>query len=75
MEYVFFSSSIFKALVDAIRSRALYTDSCLFVVPGSHKVPRTVAQRALSSGQIPDNPLDMPDSLQVILQRKPPENL
>ncbi|KAF8952257.1 hypothetical protein BDZ97DRAFT_1809771 [Flammula alnicola] len=47
---------------------ALYTDSCLFIVPGSHKIPRTDEQRILSSGQIPETPLDMPGSIRVALQ-------
>lgn len=49
---------------------ALYTDSCLYVVPGSHKVPRTPAQRAHSSTlDPPTNPMDMPGAIQVTLQR------
>ncbi|KAF9807774.1 hypothetical protein IEO21_08050 [Rhodonia placenta] len=49
--------------------RALYTDSCLYVVPGSHKVPRTPAQRAHSSTlDPPTNPMDMPGAIQVTLQ-------
>ncbi|TEB26451.1 hypothetical protein FA13DRAFT_1776931 [Coprinellus micaceus] len=48
---------------------ALYRDECLFVVPGSHIVPRTPEQRALSSTlDPPTNPLDMPGAIQVILQ-------
>ncbi|KAJ7049716.1 hypothetical protein C8F01DRAFT_1068567 [Mycena amicta] len=48
---------------------ALYTDSCLFVVPGSHKVPRTTEQREYSTGiDAPTNPLDMPGAIQVTLQ-------
>ncbi|KLO07408.1 hypothetical protein SCHPADRAFT_909526 [Schizopora paradoxa] len=48
---------------------ALYEDSCLFVVPGSHKVPRTPEQRALSeTPEAPKNPLDMPGAIQVTLQ-------
>ncbi|CCM00198.1 uncharacterized protein FIBRA_02226 [Fibroporia radiculosa] len=48
---------------------ALYKDSCLYVVPGSHKVPRTPEQRAHSSTlDPPDNPLDMPGAIQVALQ-------
>ncbi|KAH9475212.1 hypothetical protein JR316_0012323 [Psilocybe cubensis] len=31
-------------------------------------VPRTEAQRKLSSGQIPENPLDMPGAIQITLQ-------
>lgn len=49
---------------------ALYGDSCLYVVPGSHKCPRDNAQRALSStSEPPKNPLDMPGSLQVVLNQ------
>ncbi|KAF9560442.1 hypothetical protein CPC08DRAFT_804653 [Agrocybe pediades] len=47
---------------------ALYIDSCLYVVPGSHKIPRTDEQRVNSSGQVPENPLDMPGSIRVTLQ-------
>ncbi|KDR72936.1 hypothetical protein GALMADRAFT_101339 [Galerina marginata CBS 339.88] len=47
---------------------ALYVDSCLYIVPGSQSVPRTKEQRRLSSGQTPENPLDMPGSIKVILQ-------
>lgn len=48
---------------------ALYEDSCLYVVPGSHKRPRDNAQRALSStSEPPKNPFDMPGSLQVVLK-------
>ncbi|KAJ3509579.1 hypothetical protein NLJ89_g5148 [Agrocybe chaxingu] len=47
---------------------ALYPDSCLYVVPGSHKIPRTPEQRRLSSGQIPEQPLDMPGAIQVSLK-------
>ncbi|EPS96329.1 hypothetical protein FOMPIDRAFT_1038193 [Fomitopsis schrenkii] len=48
---------------------ALYEDSCLYVVPGSHKTPRTPEQRALSSTQDPpENPLDMPGAIQVSLK-------
>ncbi|KAL6310236.1 hypothetical protein BKA93DRAFT_721283 [Sparassis latifolia] len=48
---------------------ALYEDSCLYVVPGSHKVPRSPEQRALSSTlDAPANPLDMPGAIRVILQ-------
>jgi len=48
---------------------ALYEDSCLYIVPGSHRRPRDEAQWALSStSEPPDNPLDMPGSLQVILK-------
>ncbi|KAF7305826.1 Zn(2)-C6 fungal-type domain-containing protein [Mycena chlorophos] len=50
---------------------ALYTDSCLYVVPGSHKHPRTDEQRKHSSGmEAPKDPLDMPGAIQVTLQRK-----
>ncbi|TBU26384.1 hypothetical protein BD311DRAFT_667563 [Dichomitus squalens] len=48
---------------------ALRKDTCLFVVPGSHKVPRTPAQCALSSTlEAPVNPLDMPGAVRVTLQ-------
>ncbi|KAJ7092006.1 hypothetical protein B0H15DRAFT_184278 [Mycena belliarum] len=48
---------------------ALYEDSCLFVVPGSHKVPRTPDQRLHSEGpNAPTDPLDMPGAIQVFLK-------
>ncbi|KAJ7502386.1 hypothetical protein B0H11DRAFT_1988374 [Mycena galericulata] len=48
---------------------ALYEDSCLYVVPGSHKIPRTPEQRVHSEGQdAPDDPLDMPGAIQVHLK-------
>jgi len=51
--------------------RALYEDSCLYIVPGSHKLPRTNEQRALSmTRDPPENPLDMPGAIQVTLQRE-----
>ncbi|KZT00115.1 uncharacterized protein LAESUDRAFT_804166 [Laetiporus sulphureus 93-53] len=50
---------------------ALYNDSCLYVVPGSHKVPRTPEQWALSSTlDSPDNPMAMPGAVRVTLQRR-----
>jgi len=52
---------------------ALYTDSCLFIVPGSQKIPRSDKQRELSSGKIPENPLDMPGSIRLVL--KPGESV
>jgi len=48
----------------------LYKDSCLYIVPGSHKCPRTSEQRAHSNTMDPPkNPLDMPGSIQVTLNR------
>ncbi|KAI0660185.1 hypothetical protein C8Q70DRAFT_80481 [Cubamyces menziesii] len=48
---------------------ALRTDSCLYVVPGSHKTPRTPEQRAHSSTlDPPKDPLAMPGAIQVTLQ-------
>jgi len=48
---------------------ALYTDSCLYIVPKSHKMPRTEAQRALSMMlEPPKDPRDMPGAIQVTLQ-------
>ncbi|KAI0667447.1 hypothetical protein C8Q78DRAFT_994134 [Trametes maxima] len=48
---------------------ALRTDSCLYVVPGSHKAPRTPSQRALSSTpNPPKDPLAMPGAIKVTLQ-------
>ncbi|PFH48526.1 hypothetical protein AMATHDRAFT_149734 [Amanita thiersii Skay4041] len=48
---------------------ALYRDACLYVVPGSHKVPRTPEQRKHSETmEPPKNPFDMPGMIQVVLQ-------
>ena len=48
---------------------ALRKDSCLYIVPGSHKVPRTPDQRVLSSTlDAPVKPLDMPGAIRVTLQ-------
>ncbi|TFK86138.1 hypothetical protein K466DRAFT_587487 [Polyporus arcularius HHB13444] len=48
---------------------ALRKDSCLYVVPGSHKFPRTPEQRAQSCTlDPPKDPMDMPGAVQVTLQ-------
>ena len=48
---------------------ALREDSSLYIVPGSHRVPRTAAQRAMSSNSIaPTDPLAMPGAIQVTLK-------
>ncbi|KAF5347783.1 hypothetical protein D9756_010268 [Leucocoprinus leucothites] len=48
---------------------ALYTDSCLYIVPRSHKTVRTQEQRRLSETlDPPENPLDMPGAVQLTLQ-------
>ncbi|KAI0701038.1 hypothetical protein BC835DRAFT_1324634 [Cytidiella melzeri] len=48
---------------------ALYEDNCLYVVPGSHKVPRTPDQRAHSCTlDPPDDPLAMPGAIRVHLK-------
>ena len=50
---------------------ALYEDSCLYLVPGSHKLPRSSDQRLLSeSMDAPDDPLKMPGSIQITLKSK-----
>lgn len=50
---------------------ALFRDSCLYIVPGSHSVPRTPEQRKHSETlEPPSDPLAMPGCMQVILQRK-----
>ena len=52
---------------------ALYEDSCLFLVPRSHKVPRTEEQRAQSMTLTPPkDPLAMPGAIRVTLQRTLP---
>ncbi|KZV94666.1 hypothetical protein EXIGLDRAFT_834866, partial [Exidia glandulosa HHB12029] len=49
---------------------ALFDDASLFVVPGSHSVPRTGEQRAQSSTMDPpEDPMTMPGVLQVSLKR------
>ncbi|KAJ7212963.1 hypothetical protein GGX14DRAFT_445802 [Mycena pura] len=53
---------------------SLYEDSCLFVVPGSHKIPRSPEQRLHScTPDAPVDPLDMPGAIQVSL--KPGESV
>lgn len=53
---------------------ALYEDSCLYVVPGSHKVPRTPEQRKHScTMDPPKDPMDMPGA--VLLTLKPGETV
>ncbi|KZS95274.1 hypothetical protein SISNIDRAFT_452631 [Sistotremastrum niveocremeum HHB9708] len=48
---------------------ALYDDDCLFVVPGSHIMPRTAAQRVQSlSLDPPKDPLAMPGAIKVALK-------
>ncbi|EPQ53304.1 hypothetical protein GLOTRDRAFT_79428 [Gloeophyllum trabeum ATCC 11539] len=48
---------------------ALYDDSCLYVVPGSHKTPRTPEQRKHSStSEAPKDPMDMPGAIQVTIK-------
>ncbi|KAI9455672.1 hypothetical protein BJY52DRAFT_1121710 [Lactarius psammicola] len=48
---------------------ALLEDSALYVVPGSHRFPRTPAQRAMSSNTIaPTEPLALPGAIRVILK-------
>ncbi|CAE6402993.1 unnamed protein product [Rhizoctonia solani] len=48
---------------------ALHDDACLFVVPGSHREPRTPDQRALSSTQeAPKDPMEMPGAICVKLK-------
>ncbi|KAG6807066.1 hypothetical protein H0H92_008943 [Tricholoma furcatifolium] len=48
---------------------ALYRDSCLYVVPGSHRTARTPEQRKHSETQEPPtNPSDMPGAIQLTLE-------
>lgn len=50
--------------------RALYKDECLYVVPGSHKTPRTPEQRIHSTTlEPPVDPFDMPGAIRVTLNR------
>ena len=50
---------------------ALYEDTCLYLVPGSHKVPRADEQRAHSTTlEPPQDPLAMPGAIRLVLQRK-----
>ncbi|KAJ3861084.1 MAG: hypothetical protein NXY57DRAFT_1005446 [Lentinula lateritia] len=53
---------------------ALYEDSCLYVVPGSHQIARTPEQRVHSCTiDPPSDPLDMPGA--VLLTLKPGETV
>ncbi|KAF9467628.1 hypothetical protein BDZ94DRAFT_1185367 [Collybia nuda] len=48
---------------------ALYQDSCLYIVPKSHKNPRTEEQRSHSNGMAPPNdPSSMPGAIRLTLQ-------
>ncbi|KAF8633111.1 hypothetical protein AX15_001494 [Amanita polypyramis BW_CC] len=48
---------------------ALYRDTCLYIVPGSHKTLRTTEQKRRSETMTPPkDPLDMPGVMQVILE-------
>ncbi|KAF8141602.1 hypothetical protein EV363DRAFT_1308550, partial [Boletus edulis] len=48
---------------------ALYEDACLYLVPKSHKVPRTDEQRAHSTTlEPPRDPLAMPGAIRLVLQ-------
>ncbi|KAF8130656.1 hypothetical protein EV363DRAFT_1332779 [Boletus edulis] len=48
---------------------ALYEDACLYLVPKSHKVPRTDEQRVHSTTlEPPRDPLAMPGAIQLVLQ-------
>ncbi|KAF8451938.1 hypothetical protein L210DRAFT_3499099 [Boletus edulis BED1] len=50
---------------------ALYEDACLYLVPKSHKVPRTDEQRVHSTTlEPPRDPLAMPGAIRLVLQRK-----
>ncbi|KIP04423.1 hypothetical protein PHLGIDRAFT_120730 [Phlebiopsis gigantea 11061_1 CR5-6] len=49
---------------------ALFDDSCLYLVPGSHALPRTPEQRSQSSTMDPPtDPMDMPGAIQVTIKR------
>jgi hypothetical protein len=57
-------------LIEMADYSALYEDACLYIVPGSHKQPRTPEQRQKSSTQeAPKDPMDMPGALQVNIKR------
>ncbi|PPR05020.1 hypothetical protein CVT24_010213 [Panaeolus cyanescens] len=48
---------------------ALYQDSCLWIVPESHKIPRSPGQREVSRSWTPDrHPSEMPGAVQVTIQ-------
>ena len=57
-------------IVTFLRNSALYEDACLYLVPKSHKVPRTDGQRAHSTTlEPPADPLAMPGAIRPVLQR------
>ncbi|KAF8451949.1 hypothetical protein L210DRAFT_3383075 [Boletus edulis BED1] len=65
-----------KALASVAWGTALYEDACLYLVPKSHKVPRTDAQRAHSTTlEPPRDPLAMPGAIRLVLQRKSGETV
>ncbi|KXN84189.1 hypothetical protein AN958_12893 [Leucoagaricus sp. SymC.cos] len=48
---------------------ALYTDGCLYIVPNSHKIPRTLERCHLSETyEPPEDPMDMPGAIQLTHQ-------
>jgi len=71
MEYVRSSKHGLPAFSQIVFSSALYTDTCLYIVPGSHKEVRTPEQRKRSETQDPPkDPMDMPGAVRLTLQRK-----
>lgn len=69
MEYVRFC--YIRLYITHLNTRALYPDSCLYIVPKSHKTPRTEDQRSHSNGMAPPtDPSAMPGAIRLTLQRK-----
>jgi len=69
-EFLFPLSLATKTTIKKVQwNTALHEDASLYVVPGSHRVPRTAAQRALSNEPAaPANPLAMPGAIGVNLR-------
>lgn len=73
MEYVrvvLLTVLVCDSYVTRFVDRALYEDSCLYVVPGSHQIARTPEQRVHSCTiDPPSDPLDMPGAVLLTLKR------
>jgi hypothetical protein len=70
MEHVSVSRSFVPVPEFTLGIRALYPDSCLYLVPMSHKNPRTEEQHNHSNTmEPPTDPFVMPGSIRLTLQR------
>ena len=71
MEYVCSVNLRYIAVCSPMIDSALFTDSCLFLVPKSHAIPRDDEQRKNSSTmEPPKNTMDMPGAIRLTLERE-----